>query len=222
MAETQAAVADETMEQVRIDATIRVGGRRFVVTPKTTQRQDLYIMSRLESAGFEKLRGQVGDDGDMSELAIKLLNAAYEQDTLFEVVGAILTEVDPAGEPVVLYDEKGKRQRWTKAKAVEIADLIANLDEEEEKAQTRGVMTSILILFFTTGAASSMDSPSSSSAAAAPASSATPRPDSSSPRSASDLLAEHLGAGGVDPTISGSGTASSASSPATTPTGSTP
>ena len=59
---------------------IKAGGRFFVSLPKTTARQDHYVLSRLNEAGLEDLQGQLNENGDMSEMAIRLIKAAYEKE----------------------------------------------------------------------------------------------------------------------------------------------
>lgn len=202
-----------------------VQGRRFRAREKTTGRQDMYVMGILEGADFERLRDQMGDDGSLSDLAKHIITNAYQQDTLYDLVGAILEEVDERGQPLPLVDGKGRPQKWTKENAEAIGNFIANLDDEEEKGQFSAMISGVLVMFFTTGVAAWTGSRNSS---AAPAtirldSSETPGLDSSSPGTDGHdpLLAQLLAAGDLDPTISASGTTSSAPSPATTPTATT-
>lgn len=203
---------------------LRLGGRYFISQRKTTQRQDTYVWTRLEEANLEKLQNEVGADGDISELAIGIIKAAYEKDTLYEIVGALLTETNKHGEPLPLKDKHGNPQRWTVEQARDIANLVANLEEKDEKEQLNPMINAILILFFTTGVGSHLTSPSSSETAPvtlspdSPISSETPRPDGSSADEPSALLARALAVGDTDPTITASGTKPSAPAPSMTPT----
>jgi hypothetical protein len=211
-------LAPELAKEQEIDpGVMHFGGRHFVVTPETTQRQDFFVMSILEKAGLEKLQGQAGETGDLSELAIKILSAAYANDTVFDLVAAILTETDAQGAPLPIVDEHGKAQPWTKAKTLEISDFIANLRGKEEKNRLNGLMTSVLVLFFSAGAASQA-SFLSSSPAPKTSSRATPRRASSSRGTASPSI--DVASLPVDPKILETGTTPSAPSAGSTPTGS--
>lgn len=213
-------VAPEAIPSLGI---ITASGRYFINNPKTTSRQDTYVWTRIEEAGLEELQEQVGPDGSISELAIKIIKAAYEKDLLYDIVGALLTETNADGVPLPLIDVHGRPQRWTVAKAQELGNFVANLDDPDEKDRFNAIINATLILFFTTGVNSYLNSQNSSEEAPTvqsrenQTSTATPRADGSSADEPSALLRRVLDSG-LDPSITGSGTKSSGTSPATTPT----
>jgi hypothetical protein len=216
-----ASASDAAEDRRRLDpGVIEVQGRRFIITGKTTGRQDGYVVSLLEQAGLEQLQNQMDENGDLSELATKVVASAYRNDTLYDIVGAMLTEIDAQGNPLPVRDEKGRPVKWSRVKAKELSDFVAELDEEEDKAKFQSILVGVLVLFFTTGAASLVTSPSSSRAVPQEqqASIATPRPDGSSAPAGDADLAKLLASGVLDPSFTATGTNPSASSPATTPT----
>ena len=204
---SEATATAEVTTEVPDLGLIEASGRYFIVRKATTAKQDHYIMARLEEAGLEKLKDQFGDDGAISKVAIEVMKLAYDNDILFEIVGAMLTETDDRGEPLPLVDSRGRPQKWTKEKADELANFVANLDDPIEKEQFNTIINATLILFFTTGVAPLMTSQSSSEVTA-PSSPETPPLneilvlDGSSVNDADALLQRVVREGDLDPTIS--------------------
>lgn len=188
-------------------------GRVFRISEQTTSRQDMWIMTRLNRAGLEAIAGTVNTHEKLDELAVQLVQAAYTNGTLYEILGGILTE---------------DGVKWSQDSAARNAEYFADLTDPADKAAIQGPMVSLLLMYFTTGLASEATSQSSTpsaavgSAASPSDQSATPSPASSSPSGSEtsvppDVLA-HLHAEGSTLV---SGMSSSTSSPSTTPTAST-
>lgn len=173
---------------------ITVAGRRFVSSTSTTFRQDLYVMQLIADAGLERMSPAVMAHGyELDTLSEQVILAAFASGKLFPLLGAVLEEV---GVP------------WTLLGAKENAEFFANLRDPQDKAALNASIAAVILGFFMSGLLSSGTSRRSSTSSPGPRQNDTANDDASR-----NFL-------GVPETLA-TGTASSASSPATGPTATT-
>jgi hypothetical protein len=149
-------------------------GRIFKITEATSSRQDMWVMTRLDKAGLETIAAKYNSPDKLDEMAVKCVEAAYENGTLYEILAGILVE---------------DGVKWTQDRARANAEYFSDLTNKEDKAEIQGPIVSILMLYFASGLASTGTSLKSSEMGSeaspvvndAATSSAIPSPDSSSP-----------------------------------------
>lgn len=168
---------------------ITVAGRSFRPCPSTTFKQDMYVMTLLKAAGLVKLAD--GFDlatNDLDEVAQQIIIEAFASGKLFDLLGAVMEEVDVP---------------WTVAGAKANAEFFADLSATDDKKALHGSIVGILLGFFVSGALSGKTSPKFSM---------EPRQQGDDRALRDGVLSEaHLNA------TTGSGTTSSGTSPAETP-----
>lgn len=164
-------------DEIDFDAETKItlsDGRVFHITEATTSRQDMWVMTRLDKAGLEVIAQRYSTPDKLDELAVKCVEAAYDNGTLYEILAGMLVE---------------DGVKWTQETARKNAEYFADLTNSEDKIAIQGPIVSILMLYFASGLASSTTSLKSletEGSAASPASSesplsAIPSPASSSP-----------------------------------------
>lgn len=168
----------DAVDTINFDEETRVqlsDGRTFKITEATTSRQDMWVMTRLDRAGLEAISQTYNTPEKLDEMAVKLVEEAYEKGLLYEILAGILVE---------------EGVKWTQESAKANAEYFADLSNPGDKAAIQGPVASILLLYFASGLASRMTSLKSLAeemgSEAAPqdsapmTSSATPKPVSSS------------------------------------------
>ena len=168
-------------------------GRKFKITEATTSRQDMWVMTRLDQAGLEVIAATYNTPDKLDQLAIKCVEAAYENGTLYEILAGILVE-------------DGKK--WTQESARKNAEYFSDLTDQNDKNAINGPIVSILMLYFASGLVSTgtslkfseQESEASPEGSSETTSSAIPSPGSSSPIASSvpvpsDVLAALRAAG---------------------------
>lgn len=137
---------EETRDEADIEAESMItmsDGRVFRISEGTTSRQDMWVMSRLDKAGLEKIAATYNTPEHLDEMAQKLVFAAYENGTLYEILAGLLVE-------------DGKK--WTIENAKANAEYFANLTNSADKQALQGPIVSILMLYFASGLVSNMTS----------------------------------------------------------------
>lgn len=168
----------EQDELINIEQDTRIvfsDGRVFHMTDGTTSSQDMWVMTRLDRAGLESIAATHNTPEQLDTLAIKLIEAAYENGTLYEILAGMYVE---AGVP------------WTRENAIANAQYFANLRASQDKTALQGSVASILLMYFVSGLASKTtflkysgtpESDASPELSTESPSSAIQQPDSSSP-----------------------------------------
>jgi hypothetical protein len=135
------------------DVTLELAGRRFIMSPRTTVRQDTYCAAIVRASGFGEGSRHVArllnEGASASEAVQALILGMYESGHLFDLLGGLFV---PEGE------------KFAEATARQTAEFLADLTEHVDKTRLRDAMAGVLLGFFTNALVSSRTSPTSSDA----------------------------------------------------------
>lgn len=125
-----------------------VEGRTFVQEPPTFE-QEMYIMQRVMESGFDQPHITLGIDPETQDLerpVKQLIVHAYKSGTLFELLGAMVTEKDT---------------EWSPEQAQRTAELFRKTRDQEGKKQLHPALVAAVMAFFESAVSSGKTFPTS-------------------------------------------------------------
>jgi len=125
-----------------------VEGRTFVQEPPTFE-QEMYIMQRVIESGFDQPHITLGIDpktADLERPVKQLIVHAYKSGTLFELLGAMMTE---------------KGTEWSPEQASANAEIFRHTRDEKSKQQLHPALVGAVIAFFESAVSSGKTFPTS-------------------------------------------------------------
>ena len=123
-------------------AAITVAGVKYVLAPKTTLRQDHYVMSRVRKVNVEGLRGSLQTDEELERFVESFVITLYESGELYNILGGLYVQEGHEGER---FTEEGAQAR---------ADRFEEATEASEKEAITSATTGVVLSFFARGLAS--------------------------------------------------------------------